>query len=181
MSGDKGRINSRAKGSEYERKVAKELGNWWGEEFHRTPMSGGLHWKKDNRVAGDIVTPPDSVYPFVTECKKREGWSFEQLLKGTGEVEKWWKQVTRDSSETGLYPLLIFAKNFSPDYVMIQMTVYMLLFQNYREHIEDAPRMATFTITLPDDEQGGRVILLLDDFLSKFSKEDVMAGLSLPV
>ena len=61
------------KGSEFERKVAKALTDWSGYEFHRTLMSGALHWDNDSRVVSDIV-PPESLsgWPFSIECKNVE-------------------------------------------------------------------------------------------------------------
>lgn len=120
----KKRKNGRAKGAKFERVTAKLITVWWDEDFHRTPASGGLHWKKDNRVAGDIVPPPDSDFPFSVECKKVEGWNFEQVIKGTGEVFDWWKQCIRDSKEIGKIPLLIFSKNNSPIYYMTTQTAW---------------------------------------------------------
>ncbi len=71
---------SNTKGSTYERHIAKKLWAWWGEEFQRTPASGGIAMKQDNRVYGDIVTPPGSTFPWVVECKKRENWNMDTLL-----------------------------------------------------------------------------------------------------
>ncbi|WNM51382.1 RusA-like Holliday junction resolvase [Staphylococcus phage Alsa_4] len=48
--------NSKKKGDKFERDIAKQLGDWWGTKFSRTPQSGGAHWLKDNNAVGDIVT-----------------------------------------------------------------------------------------------------------------------------
>src|SRR5699024_11495112 len=66
------RRRSKQKGNAYELKIAKELSKWWGGKFSRVPASGGLHWGSDQRVAGDIIPPVNSNFPFVVECKKRE-------------------------------------------------------------------------------------------------------------
>lgn len=165
----KKRINSKQKGSEYERKIAKILSKWWGEPFHRTPMSGGLHWREDNRVAGDIVTPPNSVYPWCTECKKRNEWHLEQLLKSTGDVEKWWKQAVTDSERVGLRPLLIFSKNFAPDYLMMK-------YDEFNEIVDD-PQFNYFVVSVSGKEP--RIVCLLDDFVKFVSKDDVIRALGL--
>ncbi|UXR28888.1 hypothetical protein [Bacillus paranthracis] len=123
----KKRKNSRAKGSTFERKVAKELTAWWGEEFHRVPASGGLRWGEDNRVVGDIVAPEGSDFPFTIECKKREGWNFEQLIKGTGEVTSWWLQAVTDRerlNDVTKHPLLVFSKNRSPEFYMMEYSLW---------------------------------------------------------
>lgn len=168
----KKRINSKQKGSEYERKIAKILSKWWGEEFNRTPMSGGLHWKQDNRVAGDIVTPPDSVYPWTTECKKRQEWDLEQVLKGTGDVEKWWSQAVGDGERVGLRPLLIFSKNFAPDYVMLDYKDFCKLTNN----VDHVP-FNYFVVHKVGTEK--RVVCNLFDFTAYVTKDTVISALNL--
>lgn len=168
MAEKKKKINSKAKGSSYELKIAKILSAWWDEEFHRTPMSGGLHWKSDNRVVGDIVTPPDSLFPFVVECKKREEFTFEQILKGTGDVEKWWKQCTGDCKRSGgLKPMLIFSKNFAPNYLMIDYT-------DFSKTIEPGkvPEFNYFVIHTKDGKPD-RILCVLEDFIAHAPKEHV--------
>ena len=163
-------INSKAKGSKYERAIARALGDWYGEEFHRVPQSGGLRWGTDTRVAGDITTHIDSTFPFTVECKKREEWNLEQLLKGTGDVEGWWQQSLKDSKRVNLLPMLIFAKNFSPDYVMIQFDVFHKL-------VEDKDKIGFNYFVVGKQGEEARVICILDKFLEFISKEDVESKL----
>lgn len=116
-------INGREKGAKFERTTAKDVSEWWDGDFHRTPGSGGLHWKKDNRVTGDI-TPGEKeskTFPFSIECKKVEDWNFEQIIKGVGIVPDWWSQCVRDAESVGKIPLLIFTKNRSPVFYMMPM------------------------------------------------------------
>ena len=120
----KKRKNSRSKGKNYERLVAKKLGEWWGEPFRSTPGSGALHWEKDNRVAGDIVPPVDSKFPFTVECKKREGWYFDAIINETGEIPEWWQQSVDDGKRVDREPILIFSKNRSPNYVMLEWELF---------------------------------------------------------
>lgn len=112
-------VNSKAKGDTYERKIAKKLTEWTGLKFERVPASGGLHWKKDNRVYGDIVTN-DPDFPFTIECKARESWNMDSLINGSKEVEKWWKQAIADAWATGKEPMVIFTRNRQPDYIMFR-------------------------------------------------------------
>lgn len=125
----KKRKNSRAKGKGFERVVAKLLTAWWGAEFHSTPASGGLRWGNDARVVGDIVAPSEGGedYPFSNECKKVEGWSLEQLIKGTGQITDWWEQCTRDAKVVSKVPLLTFSKNRSPIYYMMPYEAFQRL------------------------------------------------------
>lgn len=144
---------SKTKGSTYERHIAKKLGAWWGEEFQRTPASGGLRWKQDNRVCGDIVTPPGSTFPWVVECKKRENWTMDSLLNGSAEVSKWWKQVTDDAERSGLEPMLIFTRNRQPDYVAVKDE-------------EDTLSMVYPDTTIMTKINGDHVIIMrLDDYI----------------
>lgn len=113
-------VNSKAKGDTYERKIAKKMTEWTGLKFERVPASGGLHWKEDNRVYGDIVCNVED-FPFVIELKCRESWNMDSLINGSKEVEKWWKQVTADATATGKEPMVIFTRNRQPDYLMLKV------------------------------------------------------------
>lgn len=170
---DKKGINSKAKGTSYELKIAKVLSSWWGEEFHRTPMSGGLGWKADNRVAGDIVTPVSSVYPWTTELKNREAWDFSHLLKGTGDIEKYWQQVVNDSEHSGLRPLLIFHKNFSPNYVMMYKEDFDTIFTHKGVTCPFNYFIASTTNVDP------RVICILDEFICHVTPKDIIGAFNL--
>lgn len=110
---------SKTKGSTYELKIAKSLSAWWGHEFNRTPASGGLRWGAENNVAGDIVTPPTAMFPFVVECKKREGWTLENLFLNNTEIKEWWHQVVDDCERVGKTPILIFSRNRANDYIAV--------------------------------------------------------------
>lgn len=129
-------INSKAKGSGYELKIAKQLTNWSGYEFNRTPMSGGLRWQEDNNVSGDIVPPANIKFPFSIECKKREiDWDFDFLLKKTSPIWEYYKQSCRDSSrylKKGVKkePMLVFSKNRRESYMMISKEVFDYLLKD---------------------------------------------------
>ncbi|AID50505.1 hypothetical protein [Bacillus phage CP-51] len=168
-TGKKG-INSKNKGAEYERKIAKALGSWWGEQFQRTPASGGLQWKEDNRVTGDIVTPPDSIFPFTIECKKRESWDLNQFLKGTGEMEEWWTQATRDAKKINMKPMVIFSRNFDTDYVMMNLDDFSAITVG----AQDFNHFAVAKVGLEP-----RVICELDKLLASVSKETVIKAYGL--
>lgn len=170
-TGGKG-INSKNKGAEYERKIAKALGSWWGEQFQRTPASGGLQWKKDNRVTGDIVTPPDSVFPFTIECKKREGWSLEQFLKNTGEMEEWWTQCVRDAKKIDKKPMVIFSKNFDTDYILMDYFDFNTIVPT-----SSLAEFSHFVVT----KQGfpPRIICELDKLIANVSKERIIEAYKL--
>ena len=161
---------SKTKGSTYERHIAKKLGDWWGEKFQRTPASGGLDWGKDNRVCGDIVTPPDSSFPFTVECKKRESWNMDALFKGSKEITKWWKQVKKDCLKSGLEPMLVMSRNLQPDYVVIRRKAWEAL------HAFDDGTFIQFEqrllINLDDDQV---VVMSLDHFIKFYTPDFIVA------
>lgn len=170
MTTGKKKINSRQKGSEYERKIAKILGAWYKEEFHRVPASGGLRWGDDNRVAGDITTPVDSSFPFTVECKKREQWDLEQILKGTGEIETWWQQSINDSVRVNTLPFLVFSKNFAPDFLMITDEVF--------EKLLAVSKTAPFNyFKVSTSDKPVRIVCLLEDFTKHITKQHIEKAL----
>lgn len=137
------RINSKNKGSNMERKVAKKLSEWSGHQFNRTPASGGLHWHEDNSVTGDIVPPPELCFPLSIEVKKQEvAWDFDFILTGTSALWDFYKQSARDAYRTtknGMFkqPIVVFSKNRRNTYAMIPMEVYdQLLALHDIRHIE---------------------------------------------
>lgn len=124
-------INSKQKGSSFELKVAKLLTEWSGQEFHRTPMSGALHWANDNRVISDIVPPQNLVdegWPFSIECKKVESsWELNTFVEGTAQFWKHWKQCQDDANRESMIPMLVFSKNYRDTYVAITQSTYHTL------------------------------------------------------
>lgn len=175
MTATKRRKNSRAKGAGFERVVAKLLTDWWGATFHRTPNSGGLHWKNDTRVSGDIVAPQDGGedFPFNVECKKVEGWTFEQILKGAGEFYKWWEQCSRDAGEHGKIPLLIFSKNRAPVYYALRDNDWLAL----RMRTDWAQKQINYVVvTVHYTETWGRVYIGNFDDLMALPKHQVSSA-----
>jgi hypothetical protein len=117
-------VNRREKGNRLERPVAKLLQAWWGGSFRRSPLSGG--WDAE-RAPGDILTPDD--FPWVVECKNREGWDFYGLVGGPekrGPLE-WWDQVERASLDTVRMPMLVMTRRRWPVYCLVNgLTVPIL-------------------------------------------------------
>lgn len=152
---------SKAKGSNFERKIAKALSEYWGAEFHRTPGSGSLHWQSENNVAGDIVAGPSAGLPFVIECKNQEAgnWTIESAFLGKHNIKEWWSQVVTDSRRVERIPLLIFTRNRAEEFVMIpyEEEVYLAYVQNrmpamrttitYKEELTDTTESFDVLIT----------------------------------
>ena len=107
---------SKAKGNEYENRIAKVFSEWWGLTFRRTPASGGLDWP------GDIILPEgawQSKFPFCIECKNSQAWSLKNIFTGKGKIWEYWEQ-SMNETPAGYYPILIFTKNFHRDYFMMK-------------------------------------------------------------
>ncbi|WRW34660.1 RusA-like Holliday junction resolvase [Staphylococcus phage CF5] len=111
--------NSKKKGDTFERKIAKELTDWWGVQFNRSPQSGGASWGADNNAVGDIVVPDYAGFPLVIECKHRENWLIDNVLLNNKEPHTWWQQVVNDSSKVNKIPCLIFTRNRAQSYVAL--------------------------------------------------------------
>lgn len=164
-------FNSKQKGSTYERRVAKLMTDWWGGEFSRVPASGGLRWGADQRVAGDIVPPLRSNFPFVIECKKHEGWGLHNLLLNTGPIRTWWEQVILDCTrmaEHGMAPCLVFSKNRDKDYILIPYVedVFNLLASKH-----PVSRQIVEYNNIRDETQYFDTLLTTFEGLSSLSKE----------
>lgn len=114
---------SKRKGSRGELKVAKMFSSWWGSEFARTPSSGGFatsKFRKDWNAGGDLVTP-DDLFPFCVEVKNVKDWRLEDLLtSASSNLLKYWEQAVQESEENGKVPLLVFKRNRSDWFVMMQ-------------------------------------------------------------
>lgn len=159
---DRKRKNSRTKGSNYERKIAKKWTAWSGEHIRRTPQSGGWSTARFG-VTGDLVCDNPS-FPFHIECKKREGWCLDDLLTGvrvrdTRSVMAWWEQTLK-SCPPGKQPVLVFARNNQPDLMMLRQSYFVKLCGKDFT-VEFLPH---FTFAL---DSGVVVILALDDFFAK--------------
>lgn len=110
---------SRQKGNAAEREVAKLIQPWWQKvepeaEFVRTPLSGG--WggpsiRAGFGAAGDLMTTAKR-FPFTIEVKRREGWTWVELLAGhKSPVWKWWHQSQEQADEMHKVPMLWLRQN----------------------------------------------------------------------
>lgn len=115
-------MNSRSKGSRYERKIAKEFSLWAGFTITRTPMSGGYN-------KGGDLTPKDPEhmkdFPLHLELKHREGWDFNGFLKNPKHpIWGWWEQCEYESRTYSKVPIVVFTKNLDLDYCITKITLY---------------------------------------------------------
>lgn len=107
--------NGRAKGANFELRVAKRFSAALAIKLRRTPMSGG--WSHDNPdVAGDLVCI-EGEFPYCVECKCAEGWKLESLFSGSHVwFDNWWAQLMRECPREQI-PLLVFSRAHQPTFV----------------------------------------------------------------
>lgn len=152
---------SRIKGSNYERKICKLLTKWWDKPIYRTPISGGSHWKGDG-----VTMDPD--FPFHLECKNRQSWKFEDLFREKNEIMKYWKQCENDALESGKIPLLIFTKNYCPDFYMMSYED-ILKIEDFSNHL--VGKQLYFERVNEFGERNKFVIGLLSDLFKSWSAD----------
>lgn len=105
---------SKAKGSNYERNVAKKFQAQYNEELTRTPQSGGFAKKssKADEFRGDIVSLDENVELVLhIEAKNHKSWS----------LPTWLNQAESDCPK-GKVPCVIFHKHgTSKDYIALSL------------------------------------------------------------
>lgn len=105
---------SKAKGSNFEREVAKKFKDHYDEELTRTPQSGGFAKKstKADEFRGDIVALDENVDLILhIECKNAKTWS----------LPAWFAQAESDCPK-GKVPCVIFHKHgTSKDYIALSL------------------------------------------------------------
>lgn len=161
--------NNKAKGSSFERQVAKKLTNWWGGDgdFHRTPASGALHWKDDKRVSGDIVPPENSTFPFSVECKNYDDVTLYQLITNTGKFPKFWSQCTSDAAEFKKVPMLVFKRTRLKPWVVVPYCDELIWAASMKKY----PAFVSFFYEM----NPSTVIGIQLDSLLNIDKEDVLS------
>ncbi len=114
-------INSKRKGSTYERLIAKKFEDAYGIPFCRTPQSGGFHWK------GDITPQKDldrSQWQWSVECKNNKNLSVKAWI----EQAKADAEYTSHKEERPIMPIVVFHMyKTSEDYVVITLDDFLEL------------------------------------------------------
>lgn len=108
------------KGSSFERYIAKELTQWTGIEFTRTPQSGA------GKVKGDVFTARDSSWPFVMECKAVESLKIDDLFRRKGKLYNIFKKVESECID-GQLPMLFWKVNNQPTLVISYLDSMQLI------------------------------------------------------
>ena len=137
----KKKVNSRAKGSSFERQIAKILNDRLGTtEFSRTPGSGAFattHSLPDHlKLYGDLITPQN--FKYCIECKKGyNNQNLYSLYNYSSEVWKFIDQCQKDSDKCGKIPMVIFKQDRQPTLAIIPSNV-VVRSNNYIEIHKEA-------------------------------------------
>jgi Holliday junction resolvase len=121
------RKNSRAKGSTFERQIAKLLNDRFNTtEFSRSPGSGAFattHTLPDHlKIYGDLITPQK--FKFCIECKK--GYNNQNLYSLYNYSSDTWKfieQCEKDSDKCSKLPMVIFKQDRQPTLAILPKSV----------------------------------------------------------
>tara|TARA_R110002124_G_C8733634_1_gene496835 strand:+ start:184 stop:711 length:528 start_codon:yes stop_codon:yes gene_type:complete len=119
----KKRVNSKAKGSTFERNIAKILNDRFNtSEFSRSPGSGAFattHTLPEHlKIYGDLITPQN--FKYCIECKK--GYNNLNLYSLYNNSSEWWgflEQCQKDSDKCGKIPMVIFKQDRQPTLCII--------------------------------------------------------------
>lgn len=151
----KKRKNSKAKGSSFERKVAKILNERFNtNEFARTPGSGAFATThtlpKHLQIWGDLITPENFKYIF--ECKS--GYNNEgihSLINPKSKLWGWVTQMERDAESAEKPSILLISQDRKP----------IITFIKYKEEIEKS--INTYSIVIINNNK--YILLYLTDLL----------------
>jgi Holliday junction resolvase len=123
----KKKINSRTKGSSFERTIAAQLNDRFKTtEFSRTPGSGAFastHKLPDHlKIHGDLITPRN--FKYCIECKKGYNKeSLNSLLNNSSELWNFIEQCQKDSDKAHKLPLIIFKQDRQPTLAVVPYDV----------------------------------------------------------
>ena len=133
----KKRKNSRAKGSTFERQIAKLFNDRFNTtEFSRSPGSGAFATTHDLpdylKIYGDLITPQN--FNYCIECKK--GYNKENLYSLYNYSSDLWgflDQCLKDSEKCDKIPMVIFKQDRQPTLAIVPSHVQTNKLQQYIE------------------------------------------------
>lgn len=111
-------VNSKNKGSRFERKIGAWFTEWTSFKFERNRLGSGA-WHTNRDATSDITcTDPKHAHrcKLAIECKSYKDIKFEHTLLGNKgcDILKFWNQVLDDSRRSDKYPLLCIRYNSMP-------------------------------------------------------------------
>ena len=172
---------SKRKGSSFERKIAKVISSWYGEEIIRTPASGGMR----SITRSDLTTRNPDYFPFVIECKYREDINFESIIKYPKVIIDYWIELKEKvnteywkPSELKILkfpkiPIMVLTKNYCPNYIILQE--YIII--NLSRSVEKLKKESFISIHIPELNEN-IIIFVLEKFLELVSKDNFLYAMS---
>lgn len=166
----KAKINSKKKGSRFERVICKVFTQWTGYEFQRVPQSGGLRWKKADNITSDVTCtdPKHSRRCLLSiECKSYQDIRFEHILleNKSCKILSFWEQASGDAERANKFPMLVMHYNGMPKeeaFVMVNWpTAKIMLDQGKLQKPRLAIQWASYT-----ESQDVLYVFMLSDILN---------------
>ena len=148
----KKKINSRTKGSGFERQICKMFNKRFNtSEFCRSPGSGAFattHSLPEHlKIYGDIITPEK--FKYCIECKK--GYNNQNLYSLYNYSSEFWgfiNQCEKDSEKCSKIPLVIYKQDRQPTLVITPMG---LLTGNHELKYIDIHKNKSYRVYLFDE------------------------------
>lgn len=110
-------VNSKKKGSKFERTVAKWFESWTGYKFGRTPGSGSFHQNRDLTSDVNCIDEKHAHRCKISiECKCYKEIKFEHVLLGNKncDIIRFWDQAKGDAERGKKVPILCMRYNSMP-------------------------------------------------------------------
>nr|DAL07236.1 MAG TPA: holliday junction resolvase [Caudoviricetes sp.] len=111
-------MNSKAKGSKFERKIASWFTQWTNFKFERNRLGSGA-WHSNKDATSDLTCTDEKHAhrcKITIECKNYKEIKFEHVLLGNKvcDIIKFWEQASTDAKRAGKYPILCMRYNSMP-------------------------------------------------------------------
>jgi len=176
-------MNSKNKGSSFERDISKEFDVWWNEikgTFWRTKNSGGIDEPGDIAPRYRPQHKEKIWWPFVVECKHYKQLNLLNLFRlqrKNNQILTWWEQVTREQAQCikeghAVSPLrlLIIKPNNFPTLCVFSKEEFQLRSNAIDEHIH-INRLKQYFTFYDSEEMVHIVITCFDNFKEYFTKD----------
>jgi hypothetical protein len=180
--------NSKKKGNTFEGAIAKLIKEYFIPEtvppkvsfnlIHRTGLSGGRTERSDL-----VVQPPLlNYFKWFTEVKNRESWDWAQIFKNPFDnlVFSWYQEAVdkchKYEGTEERFPLLVFTKNFQPNYVLFNnIHVWYSVSSNLAliDTYTDTWRIELLRTSSSEGIREGYNIVLFSTFLAWHTKPDL--------
>lgn len=144
----KKRVNGAAKGSTFERYVAKQLSLWISNNLHddllwRTASSGGRETTRQKKglstsgQSGDLSTTSseskfitDNIYFELKNYNDINTWTL--LISDNTLINNWWTNLLDKSKTYKKYPLLIIKQKYKDEIIIVDEKFSKLLYKTFK-------------------------------------------------